>query len=144
MPYLPVKDIDFSSPKTKKMDLCLSRVNSAMSTISVSKPTCFFLKLSNCGTCPAVLSSQKLTICTIKTFTANFKDTVITLNYWMLMSYDKAGIILTDDIAKCVETETRDHSISKLWYTYRAGRITTSKFKAVCKTDLSNLSESLS
>ena len=30
------------------------------------------------------------------------------------MSYDKAGIILTDDIAKCVEAETRDHSKSKL------------------------------
>ena len=28
------------------------------------------------------------------------------------MSYDKTGIILTDDIAKCVEAETRDHSKS--------------------------------
>ena len=60
------------------------------------------------------------------------------------MSYDKTGIILTDDIAKCVEAETRDHSKSKLWYTYRAGRIMASKFTAVCRTDLSNPSESLS
>ena len=46
-------------------------------------------------------------------------------------------------MAKCVEIETRDHSKSKLWYSYSSGRIAASKMKVVCRTDLSNPSQSL-
>ena len=39
--------------------------------------------------------------------------------------------------------ETRDQSKSNLWFTYRAGRITASRMKSVCHTDISNPSQSL-
>ncbi len=44
---------------------------------------------------------------------------------------------------KAVEMKTRDQSNSRLWFRMRAGRITASKFKAVCCTDLSSPSLSL-
>lgn len=36
-----------------------------------------------------------------------------------------------------IEDATKDQSQSKLWFKYRAGRITASKFKAVCRTTIS-------
>ena len=36
-----------------------------------------------------------------------------------------------------VEKETRLQSSSKLWFRYRAGRVTASLIKAVCRTDAS-------
>ena len=40
----------------------------------------------------------------------------------------------TDEMAKSVESETRLQSKSKLWFKYRAGRVTASRMKAVCRT----------
>ena len=45
--------------------------------------------------------------------------------------------------AKEVELATQTQSKSKLWYRFRAGRITASKAKSACNTDLSKTSQSL-
>ena len=51
--------------------------------------------------------------------------------------------MITEEMAVLVELETRDQSNCKLWFTYRAGRITASRMKSVCHTDSSNPSQSL-
>ena len=45
--------------------------------------------------------------------------------------------------AKQVEFATRTQSKSKLWYRFRAGRISASKAKSACNTDPSKQSQSL-
>ena len=46
-------------------------------------------------------------------------------------------------MALAVEKETRKQYGCKLWFTYRAGRITASRMKAACHTDPNNPSKSL-
>ena len=43
-----------------------------------------------------------------------------------------------------VEIATREQSKSKEWFRFRSGRITASRFKAVCKTSVEKPSQSLS
>ncbi len=50
---------------------------------------------------------------------------------------------MTPAIADLVEMESREQANSKLWFTYRAGRVTASKMKSVCCTDSANPSQSL-
>ncbi len=52
-------------------------------------------------------------------------------------------IVVTPAMADLVEMETREQANSKLWFTYRAGRVTASKMKSVCCTDSANPSQSL-
>jgi len=47
---------------------------------------------------------------------------------------------ISKEMAEKVEEAT---SNSKLWFTYRAGRITALRMKAVCRTDSGNPSQSL-
>ena len=50
---------------------------------------------------------------------------------------------LTSEMVEAVEKETHDQSQSKLWYRYRAGRVTASKMKVVCRTNVDQPSQSL-
>ena len=43
---------------------------------------------------------------------------------------------VTAEQAKEVESATREQAKSKVWYRFRAGRITASKVKSVCKTNI--------
>ncbi|GLV43867.1 hypothetical protein CBL_11553 [Carabus blaptoides fortunei] len=56
-----------------------------------------------------------------------------------------SDLIISISPADCIEIEqkTRGQSSNNLWFDLRAGRITASKFKAVCKTDLNKPSLSL-
>lgn len=44
---------------------------------------------------------------------------------------------------KAIELATRDQAQNNIWFKYRAGRITASKFKAVCRANLERPSLSL-
>ena len=46
-------------------------------------------------------------------------------------------------MAQAVEKETRKQSKTALWFKYRAGRVTASRMKAVCHTDVTNPAQSL-
>ena len=46
-------------------------------------------------------------------------------------------------MAGLVEKAIRSQSQSKLWFKYRAGRITASRMKAVCRIDAGNPAQSL-
>jgi hypothetical protein len=50
---------------------------------------------------------------------------------------------MTETDADMVQMATRDQSTAKLWYDYRAGRVTASNLKAVCCTDADKPSLSL-
>ena len=56
---------------------------------------------------------------------------------------ENVSLVLTEEMAKQVELETRQQASSKLWYKYQAGRVTASNMKAVCHTDSTNSSQSL-
>ena len=56
---------------------------------------------------------------------------------------ENISLEFTGEMAKSVESETRLQSKSKLWFKYQAGRVTASRMKAVCRTDITNPSHSL-
>ena len=53
------------------------------------------------------------------------------------------SIKVTEAQAKHIESATRDRAQSTLWFRYRAGRVTASRFKAAVCTDLTQPSQSL-
>ncbi len=53
------------------------------------------------------------------------------------------NISVSVELAKSVEILTKDQSKSKLWFRYRLGRITASKFKDAVHTDITQPSKSL-
>ena len=52
-------------------------------------------------------------------------------------------ISVSEEQAKAVEAATRDQASSKLWFRFRAGRITASKMKTACCTDPKQPAQSL-
>ena len=66
------------------------------------------------------------------------------LNYDELLTQCESVLVdITQEMADAVEQETRTQSESKFWYKQRAGRVTASKMKAVCHTNLAHPSHSL-
>ena len=53
------------------------------------------------------------------------------------------SLTVTSEQSSLVEQHTKEQSKSRLWYSYRAGRITASKFKAAVSTDAAMPSQSL-
>ena len=162
--YLPIKDIDFTSARSKKRKLD-DMINISESTEEVSilandsKPTDsemeqFFANLSLCETKPGILSLipkysdayvPKLSLCTLpQPLTSLHKSDYMKLEYNDLLNVcEKVSLEFTSEMAKSVELETRLQSKSKLWFKFRAGRVTASRMKAVCRTDINHPSQSL-
>ena len=61
----------------------------------------------------------------------------------LLAVCETISLEVTEEMSELVEKETRSQSKSSLWYKYRAGRITSSRMKAVCHIDPTNPSKSL-
>ena len=113
-----------------------------------------FENLSVTGTKPGVLSVVSAYFEQFVPTSAN-KDFPLPLtslknSQYVEMKYDEllkecqsVSLSVTDKMAENVEAATRDQSKSKLWYKYRAGRITASRMKAVCHTNPANPSQSL-
>ena len=53
----------------------------------------------------------------------------------LLKACESVSLNITQEMADSVEDATRNQSRSKLWFKYRAGRITASRMKSVCRTD---------
>ena len=113
-----------------------------------------FNNLSLCDTKPAVLSLvslhsdmyvPKVSLPTFpKPMTSLCNPAHCKLNYLdLLKACDNVSIEVTDDMAQAVEKETRKQSKTALWFKYRAGRVTASRMKAVCHTDITNPAQSL-
>ncbi|KAH9380660.1 hypothetical protein HPB48_015870 [Haemaphysalis longicornis] len=53
------------------------------------------------------------------------------------------ALVIEPEVARLVEAETKDQAKSTKWFTFRAGRITASNAKAVCRTSIPSPSMSL-
>lgn len=164
IPYLPIKDIDFSSAESKldhnaQSSTATAPTSSTANLYKVVPPSSehmniFIDQLSKCGTRPAILSvhpkySGKY-IPKVRTGTlprplqSLYDRKCLSLNYEELLSVcDTINIHITNDMAKAVQQATVKQSASKLWYKFRAGRVTASRMKQVCHTSLSKPSQSL-
>ena len=162
--YLPIRDSDFTSAKGKKRKLdelidCNLPKKGAVSNRSTVTPSnedydSFYEHLSKTGTKPAILSlipkhsDPYVPKRMLSTFPVPLpllhKPEYIELGYPDLLKLCESQVVtVTDEMALCVEKETRLQSGSNLWFRYRAGRITASRMKAVCHTDHTNPSQSL-
>ena len=169
--YLPIKEIDFTSAIGKKRKLD-ELIDSSVSENQVSvapqqalplpaklSPTAenydsFYEQLSETDTKPAILSLiPKYSSAYIpKQLLPIFPQPLESLHDPKFMKLDYLELLkvcelqkieITTSMAQAVEKETRLQSGSKLWFCYRAGRVTASRMKAVCRTDHSNPSQSL-
>ncbi len=114
----------------------------------------FFKNLASCGTKPGILSVISDYSDTYipyldkssfpKPLKELFEQKYLSYCYLDLLNVsDKIEINMTQEMSDLIERETRDQSNSKLWFEYRAGRITASRMRSVCHTNSSNPSQSL-
>ena len=160
IPYLPIKGIDFTSAKTKHNAEALDQVQVSVPCSSnigppdQSEVVSFFENLSKCGSKPAILSL-------VHPYSDNYVPKAVQPSFprplpelydvkYLKYSYtellaacEETEIIVTEQMAVAVETETRAQSKSNLWFTYRAGRVTASRMKSVCHTDPAYPSQAL-
>ena len=172
IPYAPVCEIDFSSVKNKKKAIdaainCPGPVPEGDSNLvtpaqiqrqqesgSSIRLQAFYSELSKCGCKPAILSlvTEHAHMYIPKSSSPNYPKPLqslydpkfLKLGYTDLLSTcAKVDLHVNEDMVSAVESATRDQSKSKLWFKYRAGRITASKMKLACKSDPGLPSQSL-
>lgn len=164
--YLPICEIDFRSAKSKKknLDSSVSGDNSitlppTRTSKSALEPTAdemrgLFDKLAAAGSKAVILSvvpghSSKFQPLTLQakypeTLTELYDPANTELGYSdLLEKCQDVKIDVTSDQSKCLEEATRTQSESKLWYRHRAGRVTASKMKRVCRSNPDQPSQSL-
>ena len=163
--YLPIKDIDFTSAKGKKrkLDQALEGIASEESAAVIAKEgsrpsdddfRCYYSNISQQGTKPSVLSliPEHSDNYVPKIYQPQFPQplTALRKTEYMKMDYhellavcENVSISITQEMSTLIETETQKQSDSKLWFKYRAGRVTASRMRAVCHTSLANPSASL-
>ena len=166
--YSPIADIDFMSAKTKakKLNQCIdnsvekfdcNQTKPQKLTVplpSQSETEEFFQQLSATGTKSVILSITDphnkefvpLPLQSVfpKPLTDLFDESCIDLNYEDLLEKCKGICIsLTMEQVALVEKHTRGQAASKLWFRYRAGRITASRMRAACHSQPLSPSKSL-
>ena len=162
--YLPVKNIDFTSARKQKRNLD-EAINAVEEDVQVQtifsrdqsfNPdlNAFFNDLSSAGSRPAILSlvpsycSAYVPKRLLPTFPEPLsflhRSDCMTMEYHeLLKACEAVEITVTKEMSNAIEEETRNQANSKLWYKYRAGRITASKMKAVCHTKSADPAQSL-
>ena len=169
--YAPICDIDFTTPQKKRKMLenhtscpliaTSSSSPSTMSSNQIDRPTeeeveTLLKNLSKCETKPALLSLVP-GYCDLyipksecdslpKPLGRLFKEELLQATYPELLKVSEEtflSISITSEQAKSLEVLTIGQSQSKLWYQYRAGRITASKLKSAVRTDANRPSQSL-
>ena len=169
--FAEIADIEFTKPSTKLKrlmtggyvdtdDKSISKsVRSDLSEVPVPEPTetelnSFYKDLFDHGR-PTILSilpeysdayvshqAEELS----PPLSDLFQETFLTLSFSdLLVKCDETfqKLSITPQQAKNLEATTCTQSLSKTWFKYRTGRITTSKFKAAAHTDSSDPSPSL-
>jgi hypothetical protein len=114
----------------------------------------FYVDLSRCGHLPALLSlvspfsesyvTETANLLNVKPLNTLFNKGYISFTVGELQTMaDSIDVSVSEFDIEGVEMMTRGQSSCKDWFKYRAGRITASKLKDVCCTDLSKPSVSL-
>ncbi len=123
-------------------------------TCLLLKKRSIFLILWPVATKPAVLSvvpgyyekyiPSALSADLPQVLTDLYNPSYLALSYYDLLQLSsKIVLAVTKEQCNAVEAKTRDQSDCRLWFRFRAGRITASKFKSVCQSDPANPSLSL-
>ncbi len=106
----------------------------------------FFSSLATCSskpelhTLPDIFPKPWIVVC----LRVLYKPEYAELNYGEILTVAKNySVSITEDQALLVESKTRLQSNSRLWLRMRTGRVTASRFKAVCRTNLAQPSLSL-
>ena len=168
--YSSLADIDFTSAKTmaKKLNTCLDNSDEVSVTASQNTPQtravipspmqheaeAFFQKLDATGVKSAILTitspySDKFVPLSMQSafpepLTNLYDESHADLEYNKLLEVcSNISILISQEQADAVEAHTCGQSASRLWYRYRAGRITASRMKAICHTDMMSPSKSL-
>ena len=170
VPYSEVRNINFTSARTMKKKLDESIDSAAESDVTskssdhkrrkvIPEPTALELSalyksLHETGRKPALLA-------TLPNYSDDYVPAMVHENFPLVLTelYDEACVGANYSTilekcrsiklevmpaqADCVEVATRKQHESKLWYRFRAGRITASKMKSVCSTDPNSPSQSL-
>ena len=166
--YNELREIDFTTAKTmkKRVDSLIENsdsVNSAKPKPRTVQPTPiptaqelsqFYKSVHDTQTKPVILSLidsysedyvPKPISKVFPTVLTELRDEqLISSNFGELL--EKCNLIkleVTAEQAKEVESATREQAKSKVWYRFRAGRITASKVKSVCKTNMASPAQSL-
>ena len=163
IPYLPVREIDFTFAK-KKHELMVEKQVTPMATRSnpgtklsghllhpQKSRKVFFTSISGSTVKPAVLSlvNEQYTCKEIDNVpkplpNSLFKEECIQLDYIeLLQQCQQISLEVTGDECQAIETSTRKQSQNKVWYQQRAGRITASNLKSACKTNTAKPAKSL-
>ena len=169
IPYLPVAELDFTSAKAKKKKLDEAAINgsvyAACSSSNPAQPSdvlpprtdeleSFFHNISRCKSSPGILSLvpefqdryiPKTSLPEFPTCLQDLFDPQLAKATYpsLASSCESVQIDMSEEMARNVEEATREQSRSKLWYKYRAGRVTASKMKRVCRTSLEKPSHRL-
>ena len=164
--YLPFRNIDFTSAqgKKRKLDAAIDQdghVRTSTPCVTArgeestdSEMEKLFTSFSLGGTKPLILSlipkysDDYVPRSTLDTFPVPLKSLqesrYLTLSYPKLLQVcESLNIQLTGEMAQSVEKATRSQTNSKLWFTYCVGRVTASRMRSVCRTNLANPSQSL-
>ena len=165
--YDPICDIDFTTPqKRRKMsgNILLSDTLGTASTnfkSTTNEPTeeefkTFYQQISESETKPSLLSllpeycdqyiPKSESGYLPKPLSSLFDGNLLEASYHKLLEECEkifTNLSVSVEQAKSVEILTKNQSNSKLWFRYRAGRITASNFKGVVHTDISQPSQSL-
>ena len=154
--YLPIAEIDFTSAKGKKRKLDeaindpeydRSKKHLVVMSQNTKFPThdemdTFFKSLSECSTKPAILSLvpeysdayvQKVMAPDFpQPLNSLYKNEYESMEYHELLKVcESVDVVVNEEMSRIVEGETRGQFRSKMWFKYRAGRITASKMKYV-------------
>ena len=164
-----MKDIDFSSARSKKRKLD-DAIRSATNS-SISSPTARSVRISNPSKIP---SADKMNILYSNISKSSSKPGILSLvpefsdmyapitslpefphplpqlydpnnlklEYHELLEKCESICVVTQNMAVSVEKASRDQYKSSVWFKYCAGRITASKMKAICYTNPANSAQS--
>lgn len=154
----------FTAPSSgSSVSTCKPSTSSALSTASSSKSSTtasptqseideFYFGLSQCGHKPALLSvvlPYSDSYCTDmsvngRPLTYLFNKDHIAFTFAELQTMSEAvDVNISENDIELIEMQTRGQNKNKNWFLFRAGRITASKLKDVCVTDISKPSLSL-
>ena len=118
--------------------------------LDCSRPTevelrSFFDKISRCKSKPAILSlipeyqDRYISKSSLPSFPVCLHDlydqSLALANYPdLVQKSESVHVEVTEEMVRNVEEATRKQSKSRLWFHYRAGRVTASKMKQACRT----------
>ena len=166
VPYLPVENIDFRGATRKMKALHCGNMDEDSNKPVKKKKTGetqdlnrdqrqkeFLKQISLCGTRPAILaitepySESYVPFNSIKNlfFPDLYSPAHAGCSFEIILKKcDEVALpVLSPEQLQSIQCRTSKQSHSKLWYRLRSGRITASKFKQACRTDVSNPSMSL-